>query len=57
MLVVKTASNWQYYRDMTSEVIRVNTPGATMSRLQDFDWQQLPRPIYPLDDLPQWSAR
>lgn len=56
MLVVKTASNWQYYRDMTSEVIRVNTPGATMSHLHDFEWKQLPRPIYPLDELPEWSA-
>jgi microcystin degradation protein MlrC len=56
MLVVKTASNWQFYREMTSEVIRVNTPGATMSALHDFDWTQLPRPIYPLDDLPEWSA-
>lgn len=56
MLVVKTASNWQYYRDMTSEVIRVNTPGATMSPLTEFTWTQLPRPIYPLDDLPQWAA-
>jgi hypothetical protein len=41
---------------MTSEVIRVDTPGATMSRLEGFDWQLLPRPIFPLDDLPDWSA-
>jgi microcystin degradation protein MlrC len=57
MLVVKTASNWQYYREMTSEVIRVNTPGATMSPLHEFQWDQLPRPIYPLDDLADWTAR
>ena len=56
MAILKTASNWQYFRDMTSEVIRVDTPGATMSRLHDFDWKQLPRPIYPLDDLSEWSA-
>lgn len=57
MLVVKTASNWQFYRDMTSEVIRVNTPGGTMSSLHDFEWRLLPRPIYPLDELPAWAAR
>jgi microcystin degradation protein MlrC len=57
MLVVKTASNWQFYRDMTSEVIRVNTPGGTMSELQDFDWKLLPRPIYPLDEMPEWVAK
>ncbi len=56
MAVLKTASNWQYYADITSEVIRVDTPGATMSRLQGFDWKQLPRPIYPLDDLDDWQA-
>lgn len=55
MAVLKTASNWQYYADMTSEVIRVDTPGATMSRLQDFTWKDLPRPIYPLDDLDDWQ--
>ena len=56
MVVLKTASNWQYYDGMTSEVIRVDTPGMTMSHLEKFDWVQLPRPIYPLDDLPEWRA-
>jgi microcystin degradation protein MlrC len=55
MLVVKTASNWQYYHDMTSEVIRVDTPGATMSNMHDFNWKQLPRPMYPLDELDDWQ--
>lgn len=57
MVVLKTASNWQYYQTMTSEVIRVDTPGATMSGLHAFKWTQLPRPIYPLDELPEWKAR
>ncbi len=56
MVVVKTASNWQYYHDMTSQVIRVDTQGATMSSLQDFKWEKLPRPIYPLDELNDWQA-
>lgn len=56
MAVLKTASNWQYYKSMTSEVIRVDTPGATMSNLAQFNWTQLPRPIYPLDDLQEWKA-
>lgn len=57
MVVLKTASNWQYYDGLTSEVIRVDTPGMTMSNLAEFDWVQLPRPIYPLDDLPEWRAK
>ena len=55
MIVVKTAGNWQYFQEWISEVIRVDTPGATMSHLEDFDWRRIPRPIYPLDDL-DWSA-
>ena len=54
MAVLKTASNFQYYRDMTAQIIRANTPGPTMSDLAGFDWQHLPRPIYPLDALDTW---
>jgi len=50
MVVVKTASNFQYFAPYTSELIRVDTPGHTQSRVREFDWQRLPRPIYPLDD-------
>ncbi len=49
MVVMKTASNFQGYADMASQIIRVDTPGATMSHLARFAWQHLPRPIYPLD--------
>ena len=49
MVVVKTASNWQYYQPWLDEVIRVDTPGATTSHLEELPWQHLPRPIYPLD--------
>ena len=49
MVVLKTASNFQYYKDWTAEIIRVNTAGMTMSKIDGFDWKQLPRPIYPLD--------
>ncbi|MEZ4736668.1 MAG: MlrC C-terminal domain-containing protein [Caldilineaceae bacterium] len=49
MVVMKTASNFQYYADMTSSIIRADTPGPTMSHLEQFTWQQVPRPIYPLD--------
>jgi microcystin degradation protein MlrC len=54
--VLKTASNFQFYSDMTSEVIRVDSVGPTMSHLEQFNWQNLPRPIYPFDDLREWRA-
>ena len=56
MAVLKTASNFQYFANMTSEIIRVDTVGPTMSHLEQFEWKLLPRPIYPLDDLPHWLA-
>jgi microcystin degradation protein MlrC len=49
MVVVKTASNWQFFQPWISEVVRVDTPGATTSHLEDLPWRHLPRPIYPLD--------
>jgi microcystin degradation protein MlrC len=53
-VVLKTASNFQYYTDMAREVIRVDTPGPTMSHLERFTWRHTPRPIYPLDALEEW---
>jgi microcystin degradation protein MlrC len=54
--VLKTASNFQYYKEITAEIIRVDSVGPTMSHLEEFNWQHLPRPIYPLDELPFWQA-
>ena len=54
--VLKTASNFQYYSDITTEIIRVNSVGPTMSHLEQFNWQHLPRPIYPLDEITHWQA-
>lgn len=53
--VMKTASNFQFFRDLTSAIIRVDSAGPTMSHLEQFTWRHVPRPIYPLDDLPHWS--
>jgi len=56
IVVLKTASNWQYYLDMASQVVRADTDGPTMSHLERFAWQQLPRPCYGLDQLREWRA-
>lgn len=56
MLVMKTASNFQYYAGMTAEIIRVDTQGPTMSHLEDFPWRLIPRPTWPFDRLDEWSA-
>ena len=54
MVVVKTASNFQFFRPWTTTIIRVDSPGMTQSDLTAFDWKHLPRPIYPLDAVVSW---
>jgi microcystin degradation protein MlrC len=49
-VVVKTASNFQYFAPWTEDLVRVDTPGQTQSRVTDFDWVRLPRPAFPLDE-------
>jgi microcystin degradation protein MlrC len=54
MVVVKTASNFQFFGRWRSGLIRVDSPGTTQSDLTAFPWKHLPRPIYPLDPLTDW---
>jgi microcystin degradation protein MlrC len=50
LVVVKTASNFQFFKPWRQELIRVDSAGMTQSNLRDFKWSRVPRPIYPLDD-------
>jgi microcystin degradation protein MlrC len=56
MVVLKTGSNFQYFEPWRKELIRADTPGTTQSDLTTLEWRKLPRPIYPLDPLPEWKA-
>lgn len=56
MVVVKTASNFQFFTRWRSGLIRVDSPGTTQSDLTAFDWKRIPRPTYPLDTLADWRA-
>lgn len=56
LVVVKTASNFQFFARWRSGLIRVDSPGTTQSNLHAFDWKRIPRPIYPLDPLDEWRA-
>jgi microcystin degradation protein MlrC len=49
--VLKTASNFQYFAPLTSEVIRVDSPGPGQSDLRTLPWTRQPRPVYPLDPI------
>jgi microcystin degradation protein MlrC len=54
MAVLKTASNFQYFAPITSEVIRVDTRGPGQSDVYSLPWKRIPRPIYPLEPIDDW---
>ena len=54
MAVLKTASNFQFFKEITSEVIRVDTKGPGQSDVYTLPWKRLPRPIYPLEKIADW---
>lgn len=56
MAVLKTASNFQYFAHLTSQVIRVDTRGPGQSDVFTLPWQRTPRPIYPLDPVADWRV-
>lgn len=51
MAVLKTASNFQYFAPLTSQVLRVDTRGPGQSDIGTLPWRRIPRPIYPLDPM------
>lgn len=51
LVVVKTASNFQFFSRWRKQLLRVDTPGTTQSDLGAFTWRRIPRPIDPFDPL------
>ena len=56
MIVMKTASNFQYMKDITTTFVRVATPGPTQSDVTSLPWSRIPRPMFPLDPLETWRS-
>jgi microcystin degradation protein MlrC len=54
LVVVKTASNFQFFSRWRKSLIRVDTPGTTQSDLSAFRWRRIPRPIFPFDEVKDW---
>ncbi|HEY2251340.1 MAG TPA: M81 family metallopeptidase [Planctomycetaceae bacterium] len=57
IVVLKTASNFQFFSRWRTGLIRVDSPGMTQSDLTAFEWKRIPRPMYPLDDVADWQPR
>ena len=51
MIVMKTASNFQYMKDISTIFVRVATPGPTQSDVHSLPWARIPRPMFPLDEM------
>ncbi len=56
MVVLKTASNFQYFTPFASKVIRVDTVGPTQSDIKALKWERIPRPMYPLEEPASWQG-
>ncbi len=56
MVVLKTASNFQFFASIAPRVIRADTPGPGQSDVYTLPWQRLPRPIHPLDPITDRNA-
>lgn len=56
MVVMKTASNFQYMAQMTSTVIRAATPGPTQSDIAALPWERIPRPCFPMEPVTTWRG-
>ena len=56
MIVMKTASNFQYMTPFTTTMIRAATPGPTQSDIAELPWRRVPRPIFPMDAMESWKG-
>jgi len=56
MAVLKTASNFQYFDEIASGLVRADTRGPGQSDVFTLPWQRIPRPVYPLETISDWRA-
>ncbi|MSP49215.1 MAG: M81 family peptidase [Alphaproteobacteria bacterium] len=56
MAVLKTASNFQFFKPIASEVIRVDTRGPGQSDVVGLPWSRVPRPMYPMEAPTSWRG-
>ena len=56
MAVLKTASNFQFFAPISSQVIRVDTRGPGQSDVKTLPWRRVPRPIWPMEEVASWRG-
>jgi microcystin degradation protein MlrC len=56
MAVLKTASNFQFFKPISPQTIRVDTRGPGQSDVKTLPWRRIPRPIWPLEEIASWRG-
>jgi microcystin degradation protein MlrC len=57
IVVVKTPVGFRVsYSDIMKDFIVVDCPGLSTPHIENLDFSKIPRPIFPLDDIQNWSA-
>jgi len=56
IIVVKMYFNFQDLRSLMKGSVMADCPGLSTWDLRRFDWRRAPRPLFPLDELPEWHA-
>jgi microcystin degradation protein MlrC len=56
MAVLKTASNFQFFKPISPQTIRVDTTGPGQSNVRTLPWKRIPRPIWPLEEIASWRG-
>lgn len=55
-IIVKTYYHYQNFSSILKDAYMVDSPGLSHWDLRQFEWKNIPRPVYPLDELSDWSA-
>ena len=56
MAVLKTASNFQFFKPISPRTIRADTTGPGQSDVKTLPWRRIPRPIWPLEEIASWRG-
>ncbi len=57
MVVLKTASNFQFFQRWRHHLVRVDSPGTTQSDLTAFQWKPFPGQFTPWTRSPERKKR
>ena len=58
MLIAKSPCGFRAaYAPKADEIMVVRAPGCSPSNFWELDYRQIPRPLWPWDEISEWRAR